>query len=247
MNGSRVLEGFIPDVDATVVTRLLDAGATISGKTNAEDLCFSGASHTCALGPVPNPRKPTHAAGASSNGSAVVLVTEQVDMALGGDQGGLDPDPRRLERGRRAQADVRPRALHRLHDDRDDPRSLRPHGQHGGGCGPDAVGDRGPGPARPEAARSLSRGLRSRLLPGHRQGVSRACGSASSRKASASRPGKTSATAAARRWSTRRSGLRPRRLREAGCGGRGDLDPHGTSTGCTSSPPSSAKAPTSSW
>ena len=88
MNGSRVLEGFIPDVDATVVTRLLDAGATISGKTNAEDLCFSGASHTCALGPVPNPRKPTHAAGASSNGSAVVLVTGQADMALGGDQGG---------------------------------------------------------------------------------------------------------------------------------------------------------------
>ena len=88
MNGSRVLEGFIPDVDATVVTRLLDAGATILGKTNTEDCCFSGASHTCALGPVPNPRKPTHAAGASSNGSAVVLVTEQVDMALGGDQGG---------------------------------------------------------------------------------------------------------------------------------------------------------------
>ena len=88
MNGSRVLEGFIPDVDATVVTRLLDAGATISGKTSTEDLCFSGASHTCALGPVPNPRKPTHAAGASSNGSAVVVVTGQVDMALGGDQGG---------------------------------------------------------------------------------------------------------------------------------------------------------------
>ena len=88
MNGSRVLEGFVPDVDATVVTRLLDAGATILGKTNAEDLCFSGGSHTCALGPVPNPRKPTHAAGASSNGSAVVLATGQVDMALGGDQGG---------------------------------------------------------------------------------------------------------------------------------------------------------------
>ena len=88
MNGSRVLEGFTPDVDATVVTRLLDAGATILGKTNAEDCSFSGASHTCALGPVPNARKPTHAAGASSNGSAVVLVTGQVDMALGGDQGG---------------------------------------------------------------------------------------------------------------------------------------------------------------
>ena len=37
MNGSRVLEGFIPDIDATVVTRLLDAGATIVGKTSSED------------------------------------------------------------------------------------------------------------------------------------------------------------------------------------------------------------------
>ena len=88
MNGSRVLEGFIPDIDATVVTRLLDAGATIVGKTSSEDCSFSGAGHTCALGPVRNPRKPTHAPGASSNGSAVALVTEQVDMALGGDQGG---------------------------------------------------------------------------------------------------------------------------------------------------------------
>ena len=88
MNGSRVLEGFIPDIDATVVARLLDAGATILGKTNSEDCSFSGGGHTCALGPVQNPRKPTHAPGASSNGSAVVLVTGQVDMALGGDQGG---------------------------------------------------------------------------------------------------------------------------------------------------------------
>ena len=88
MNGSRVLEGFIPDIDAAVVTRLLDAGAVILGKTNAEDCSFSGGGHTCALGPVRNPRKPTHAPGASSNGSAVVLVTEQVDLALGGDQGG---------------------------------------------------------------------------------------------------------------------------------------------------------------
>ena len=139
MNGSRVLEGFIPDVDATVVTRLLDAGATIAGKTNAEDCSFSGAGHTCALGPVQNPRKPTHAPGASSNGSAVVLATGQVDMALGGDQGRVHPDPGRLERRRRPQAYLRPRPVHGLHDDRDDPRSLRPHDEHGGERGPDAV------------------------------------------------------------------------------------------------------------
>ena len=88
MNGSRVLEGYVPEVDATVVTRILDAGATIVGKAACEDLCFSGTSHTCATGPIKNPHKPTHSAGGSSSGSAVVLVTGEADMALGGDQGG---------------------------------------------------------------------------------------------------------------------------------------------------------------
>ncbi|HEX3311636.1 MAG TPA: amidase family protein, partial [Streptosporangiaceae bacterium] len=46
MNGSRTLEGFVPSRDATVVTRLLAAGATITGKSVCEDLCFSGGSHT---------------------------------------------------------------------------------------------------------------------------------------------------------------------------------------------------------
>src|SRR5215472_4406928 len=42
MNGSAALEGFVPTQDATVVSRLLDAGATIAGKAVCEDLCFSG-------------------------------------------------------------------------------------------------------------------------------------------------------------------------------------------------------------
>ena len=50
MNGSRVLEGYVPDVDATVVTRILDQGGTIAGKAACEDLCFSAGSHTCATG-----------------------------------------------------------------------------------------------------------------------------------------------------------------------------------------------------
>jgi amidase len=88
MNGSQLLEGYIPDGDATIVTRMLDAGATIVGKTNSEDCSFSGGGHTSSLGPVGNPRNPAHNPGASSNGSAVVLVTGQVDLAIGGDQGG---------------------------------------------------------------------------------------------------------------------------------------------------------------
>ncbi len=42
MNGSALMEGFVPDIDATVVTRLLDAGATVVGKTNTEDCSLSG-------------------------------------------------------------------------------------------------------------------------------------------------------------------------------------------------------------
>jgi amidase len=87
-NGSRVLEGYVPEVDATVVTRILDAGGTIIGKTTCEDLCFSGGSHTSQPAPVRNPRKPTHSAGGSSSGSAAALAAGEADLALGGDQGG---------------------------------------------------------------------------------------------------------------------------------------------------------------
>ncbi len=88
MAGSRILQGFVPNMDATVITRLLDAGATIAGKTNCEDLSFSGSGHTCSSGPVRNPHKPSHSPGGSSSGSAVVIAAGDVDLALGGDQGG---------------------------------------------------------------------------------------------------------------------------------------------------------------
>jgi amidase len=87
-NGSRLLEGYIPDVDATLVTRILDAGGTITGKTNCEDLCFSGAGYTSSQGPVRNPHDPERSPGASSSGSAAVLAAGDVDLAVGGDQGG---------------------------------------------------------------------------------------------------------------------------------------------------------------
>lgn len=88
MNGSALLEGYVPDIDATVVTRILEAGGTIAGKAACEDLCFSGASHTNAHGPIRNPHKPTHSAGGSSGGSAAVVAAGEVPMAIGGDQGG---------------------------------------------------------------------------------------------------------------------------------------------------------------
>ncbi|MBW4023849.1 MAG: amidase [Proteobacteria bacterium] len=88
MNGAATLEGFVPDVDATIVTRMLDAGATIMGKAHCEAFCLSGGSHTGALGPVHNPRKKGYSAGGSSSGSAVLVAAGEVDMAIGGDQGG---------------------------------------------------------------------------------------------------------------------------------------------------------------
>ena len=88
MNGASTLKGYTPDVDATVVTRLLDAGATIAGKAHCEYYCFSGGSHTNATGPVHNPFKRGYSAGGSSSGSAALVAGEYVDMAIGGDQGG---------------------------------------------------------------------------------------------------------------------------------------------------------------
>src|SRR5437867_143766 len=57
MNGTAVLEGYIPDIDATVVTRILDAGGEIAGKAVCESLCFSGGSHTSDPMPVHNPHQ----------------------------------------------------------------------------------------------------------------------------------------------------------------------------------------------
>ena len=88
MNGASTLEGYVPDVDATIVTRILDAGGTIVGKAHCEYFCFSGGSHTNATGPVHNPRRPGHSAGGSSSGSAALVAAGEADMAIGGDQGG---------------------------------------------------------------------------------------------------------------------------------------------------------------
>jgi amidase len=88
MNGSATLEGYTPEVDATIVTRILDAGGTILGKAVCEDLCFSGGSFTPYSGPVLNPRDTTRQAGGSSCGSAALVAAGEVDLAIGGDQGG---------------------------------------------------------------------------------------------------------------------------------------------------------------
>jgi amidase len=88
MNGSQALEGFVPSRDATVVERLLNAGAIIASKSVCEDLCCSSSSFTSACGPVRNPWDPTREVGGSSSGSAALVAAAKVDLALGSDQGG---------------------------------------------------------------------------------------------------------------------------------------------------------------
>jgi amidase len=87
-NGTVLLDGYVPDEDATVVERVLDAGATVLGKAVCESLCFSGGSHTSDSGPVRNPYDRRRSAGGSSSGSAALVASGEVDMAIGGDQGG---------------------------------------------------------------------------------------------------------------------------------------------------------------
>ncbi|KAJ8301885.1 hypothetical protein KUTeg_020872 [Tegillarca granosa] len=80
MNGSKLLEGYTPEFDATVVTRILDEGGRILGKTVCEDLCLSGSSWTSSTGPLTK--------GRQQEVPVQELAQNKVDLALGGDQGG---------------------------------------------------------------------------------------------------------------------------------------------------------------
>jgi amidase len=86
--GSKVLEGYVPSQDATVVKSLLRAGATVTGKTNMDDMAFTGNGHSSAFGPTLNPHDDNRLAGGSSGGSAIAVQQGEVDAALGADQGG---------------------------------------------------------------------------------------------------------------------------------------------------------------
>jgi amidase len=68
--------------------RVLDAGATIVGKTNCEYLCLSSGSHTSDYGATHNPRRPGFTSGGSSSGNAVAIVAGDADLALGTGQAG---------------------------------------------------------------------------------------------------------------------------------------------------------------
>ncbi len=88
LNGTQIFEGFVPDSDATIVTRLLDAGAHIVGKTVCEGFCVAGGSATSDSGPVEHAQLPGHTPGGSSTGSGAVVGAGDVELAIGCDQAG---------------------------------------------------------------------------------------------------------------------------------------------------------------
>jgi amidase len=87
---SHMMDGYVPDFDATVVTRLLEAGATITGKLKLEEFSWGGPglSGVGDYGRPLNPHNLEHVTGGSSSGSGAAVAAGQVDIALGGDQGG---------------------------------------------------------------------------------------------------------------------------------------------------------------
>lgn len=86
--GTDTFRDWIPQTDATVVTRILDAGATITGKAVCENLSRGAVSATAATGPVHNPYARGYSAGGSSSGTAALVSSGAVDMGIGCDQGG---------------------------------------------------------------------------------------------------------------------------------------------------------------
>ncbi|KAL1602591.1 hypothetical protein SLS60_006007 [Paraconiothyrium brasiliense] len=86
--GTNFIKGYVPDCDATVVTRILEAGGEISGKAVCENMCHSATSHSSGTGVVENPFAKGYSSGGSSSGSGVLVALGAVWGAIGADQGG---------------------------------------------------------------------------------------------------------------------------------------------------------------
>ncbi|MHB1296213.1 MAG: Asp-tRNA(Asn)/Glu-tRNA(Gln) amidotransferase subunit GatA [Anaerolineae bacterium] len=94
--GSRILEGFVPPYDATVVTRLRAAGAVLTGKTNTDEFAMGSSTENSGYWTTHNPWKLTHVPGGSSGGSAAGVAAGECLGALGTDTGGSIRQPAAL-------------------------------------------------------------------------------------------------------------------------------------------------------